>query len=92
MKATLLHKNIPVARIKISFLVRASHIETSIIQIWLNGHKATKRKIVEEIQNMFYSGGLDGCANWVNNDDRDEYSEKAKEHAKKLFPTFYKNY
>lgn len=91
MKANLLLKNIPVKRINVTFLVKAEHIETAIIALWVNGLGATKGKIEEEIKNMFYSGGLDGWANWVDEENHKEYIDKAKELAQKLFPTFYKN-
>lgn len=90
MKATLLHKNIPVKKINVSFLASAAHIETAIIGIWVLGEKATKGRIEKEIQSMFYCGGNDGSSDWVAEEYREQYQKKANEHAQKLFPTFYK--
>lgn len=91
MKANLKTKDgTPVKRINISFLISAFHIETAIIGIWVNGLAATKSRINEEIHDMFYSGGDDGWANWISSEHHEDYIKSAKQHAQKLFPTFYK--
>lgn len=90
MKANLLHKGTPVAKMNISFLIRAVDIEAAIIGIWVLGERPTKKRIIQEIRNMLYSGGADGSPDWVSEDHVTEYEEKARKRSQKLFPTFYK--
>lgn len=90
MKVTHKFKGNPATVIRVKFTIVSAHLETAIIAIWLKGLGAAKRRIKEEIEDMFYSGGSDGWSDWNNQDDAEDYIEKAKTHAQKLFPTFYK--
>lgn len=77
--------------IRIKYIITHAHIEMAIIGLLANGdEKVSKKKITEELDNMFYSGGLDAWASWCTEDAQEQYSDMAKELGLKYFPIFYK--
>ncbi len=90
MLAKYIRLGIPVARITVSYIISARHIETAIIALWVSGRKPTKHLIKMEIAVMLYINGSNGADDWVTEEQLVEYNEKASLVAKKLYPTFYK--
>jgi hypothetical protein len=91
MEATGLHTNNPATFVSIKFIVTARHLEVATVGVWIDGRKATKTAIIKELRDMLLSGGLDGASDWNHPDAAESYIKKATEHAKELFPTFYKS-
>jgi hypothetical protein len=91
MKATHIHKKgFPVCFVRVKFMVDAFTIEQAIIWTWTIGKKATVKEIRDVIDSMFHGGGAGSPASWNQEQEVEEYQAKAKEHAQKLFPSFYK--